>query len=141
MDDIEFNDREGTLEFAMIVAIALIADMDESLPEGSATVVPEEVLRMLEKSAPMLMSEVTQCGFREQLLSHLADYGLLRQLVPNWVDLEAFLDSHRRMFFEDLLYVLEAEDWKTSRPAFHSLFLSIVPVIRPRLEARCAIPW
>ncbi|MFB9125721.1 hypothetical protein E2553_36105 [Paraburkholderia dipogonis] len=141
MNDIGFADHEETLEFAMIAAVNLIADMDESLPDGSATVVPEHILQALDKSAPLLMSEVTQYGLWGELLSHIGDYGLLRQLVADWVDLEGFLDCGRRVFFEDLLYALEAENWKTSRPTFHALFLSIVPVIRPRLEAMYAIPW
>ncbi|MFL9900025.1 hypothetical protein PQR71_18030 [Paraburkholderia fungorum] len=141
MNDIELDDHEGTLERAMIAAISLIADMDESLPEGSVTVVPEEILQTLEKSAPSLMSEVTRSGFREQLLSHLGDYGILRQHVPDWLDLEGFLDWRQRVFFHDLLEVLEAENWRISRRAFHTLFLSIAPVIQARLEAAYAIEW
>jgi hypothetical protein len=137
----ELDDREGPLEFAMIAAINLIADLDESLPDGSAPVVPEEILQALGESAPLLMAEVTRCGFREQLLSHIGDYGLLRQHAPDWIDLEGFLDWKERVFFEDLLDVLDAENWRISRPAFHTLFLSIAPVIQARLEAAYAIEW
>jgi hypothetical protein len=145
-ENLEMNDaglahREETLESAMIAAVNLIADMDETLSEGSAAVVPEKIMQALDKSAPALMSEVGQCGLRGELLSHIGDYGLLRQLVADWVDLESFLDCGRRVFFEDLLCVLEAENWKTSRPTFHALFVSIVPAIQPRLEAMYAIPW
>lgn len=141
MAHIEVNDQHGTLESAMIAAIFHIANMDECLSEGSVTVIPEEILGSVEKSAPLLMSEVARSGFREQLLSHLGDYGLLRQHVPGWLDLEGFLDWKQRVFFEDLLDVLEAENWRTSRPAFHSLFLSIAPVIKTRLEAAHTIEW
>jgi hypothetical protein len=135
LNDVTLNDQQGTLEFAMITAIFHIADMDDCLSEGSVTVIPEEIMQSLETSAPLLMSEVTRSGLREQLLSHLSDYGVLRQHVPDWLDLEGFLDWKQRVFFEDLVDVIEAENWRTSRPAFHSLFLSIAPVIKTRLEA------
>ncbi|MFM0553581.1 hypothetical protein P0D69_21760 [Paraburkholderia sediminicola] len=141
MNATELNERDGTLEFAMIVAISTIAGMDESLPNGTVTVTAEEILQAMEKTSPLLVSEIVRCGYREQFLSHIADYGLLRQLVPNWVELEVFLESGRRVFFDDLLYVLDAEKWNVSHPKFHALFLSIAPVIQARLEAAYTMPF
>lgn len=137
----EFDEVSGTLKFALTSAVYLIADMDDSLDWGCADVVAEEIIENLQKTAPLLMSEVTHAGLRANLLSFIKNYDILRQLVPNWLDLESYLESRRKVSLDDLLYVLDAEGWDTSYPSFYSLFQSILPVIRPRLEDRYTIPW
>jgi hypothetical protein len=141
MKDTELDSREGTLEFAMISAIFTIAEMDEALDWGCAEVVAEEILTKLEDSAPVLLAEVTESGLREQLLSHIGAYGLLRTSVPNWLDLETYLESRRKVFFDDIIHVLHADGWSESHPAFYSLFMSIASLVEARIDASITIPW
>ena len=133
MSDFEL-DLNGTLEIAMISAIFMITEMDEALTHGCADIVPEEILAQLEATAPPLLAEGARDGLREQLLEHLATYGLLRTIVPDWLDLETFCESHMKVYFNDLMYVLHADGWSESHPEFYSLFMSIAPVVERRID-------
>jgi hypothetical protein len=141
MDDIEIDAHKDILKFTMLSAIEKIVAMDECISEGCVPVVPEEIVQSLERTLPLPMAELTRHGLREQLLSHLANYGTLRELAPKWIWAEAYLDSDRRIFFHDLLHTLDAEDWQTSHPDFHSLFMSIAPEIEARIDTAFEIPW
>jgi hypothetical protein len=141
MNDTELDSREGTLEFAMISAIFMIAEMDDALSQGCVEIVAEEILTKLEASAPLLLAEVARNGLREQLLSHIAAYGLLRTTAPYWLDLETYLESRRKIFLDDLIHVLDADKWDKSNPAFYSLFMSIAPVVEAKLDDAFSIPF
>jgi hypothetical protein len=141
MYGIKIHTREGILKLAVLSAIGRIVTMDESISEGCVTVVPEEVARTLEQNSPLLMTEVSREGLRERLLSHISDYALLRELAPKWISVEAYLDSKRRIFFQDLLHALDAEDWQTCHPDFYALFMSIAPEIEDRIDDAFGIPW
>lgn len=141
MNNTKLDSREGTLEFAMISAIFMIAEMDEALDQGCAEVVAEEILTKLAESAPLLLADVTRSGLREQLLSHVAAYGLLRTTAPCWLDLETYLESRRKVYLDDLIHVLDADGWDKSNPAFYSFFMSIAPMVKVKLDDAFSIPF
>jgi hypothetical protein len=141
MNDIKIDTQDGILKLAVLSAIEQIAVMDASIDEGCVAVVPAEIVQTLEKTSHLLMTEVNRSGLREQLLSHIAEYALLRKLAPQWIIVDAYLDSNRRIFFHDLLHTLDAEDWQAAHPDFHSLFMSIAPEIEAKIVAAFEIPW
>jgi len=112
----------------------MIAEMDKALGRDCAEVGAQKILTKLEDSAPLLLAEVARSGLREQLLSHIAAYGLLRTIAPYWLDLETYLESRRKIFLDELIHVLDADNWVKSNPAFYSLFMSIAPVVKVKLD-------
>jgi hypothetical protein len=119
----------------------LIAEMDQALDHGCAEVAAEEIVTNLEQSTPLLIAEVIRCGLRERFLAHITTYGRLRTIAPEWLDLETYLESHRKVFFEDVLYVLDADEWNESHPEFYSLIMSIAPAAERVLDDRFGIPF
>ena len=141
MNDRKCADREAALESAIISAILLVAEMDAALDSGCADVIAEEILTKLDEFAPLSIAEITHFGLRERFLAHIATYGRLRTIAPEWLDLETYLESHRKVFFDDLLYILDADEWYDSNPAFYSLITSIAPTVERLLDDRFSIPF
>lgn len=141
MNDRECADREAALKSAMISAILLVAEIDATLDSGCADVIADEILTKLEEFAPLPIAEITRFGLRERFLAHITTYGRLRTIAPEWLDLETYLESQRKVFFDDLLYVLDADEWYDSNPAFYSLIMSIAPTVEHLLNDRFSIPF
>ncbi|MGQ7935460.1 hypothetical protein [Paraburkholderia sp. D1E] len=141
MNVTELDDHEAALKAAMISAISLIAEMDQALDYGCAEVTAEEIVTKLEQFAPLLIADVTQSGLREQFLAHIGTYSHARTIAPEWLDLETYLESHRKVFFEDVLHILDADEWSESHPAFYSLIMSIAPAVERVLDDRFSIPF
>jgi hypothetical protein len=141
MNDTKLDDGERPLKFAMISAVSLIAEMDHALDHGCAEFTAEEIVMKLEQFVPLTIAEVIGCGLRERFLEYITTYGHLRTIAPEWLDLETYLESHRKVFFEDVLYVLDANDWNQSHPAFYSLMMSIAPAVERFMDDRFGIPF
>ena len=141
MNVTELDDHEAALKSAMISAILLIAEMDHALNYGCAEVATEEIVTKLEQFAPLLIADVIHRGLREQFLAHIGMYSHVRTIAPERLDLETYLESHRKVFFEDVLYIVDADDWSESHPAFYSLIMSIAPAVERVLDDRFSIPF
>jgi hypothetical protein len=141
MNDRELVDNKAPLKSAMISAILLLAEMDHALDSGCAEVIADEILTKLEEFAPLSIAEVIRFGLRERFLETITIYGRLRTVAPEWLDLETYLESHSKVFFDDLLYVLDADKWYDSNPAFYSLIMSIAPTVERLLDDRFSIPF
>lgn len=141
MSHTELDDHETALKSAMISAILLLAEMDQALDFGCAEVIADEILIKLEEFAPLSIAPLTRCGLREQFLEHITMYGRLRTIAPEWLDLESYLESREKVFFDDVLYILDAGEWSESHPAFYSLIVSIAPAVERLLDDRFSIPF
>lgn len=141
MNDKELDDHEEALKSAMISAILLLAEMDQALDLGCAEVIADDILNKLEEFAPLSIADIARFGLRERFLAHVTTYGRLRTIAPEWLDLETYLESHRKVFFEDVLYVLDADQWSESHPAFYSLIMSIAPAVERILDDQFSIPF
>ena len=141
MDDTERDDHEAALKSAMISAILLLAEMDQALHFGCAEVKADEILRKLEEFAPLSIAGVIRFGLREQFMAHIGTYSHVRTIAPKWLDLESYLESCQKVSFEDVLYILDADGWNESHPAFYSLIMSIAPAVERILDDRFSIPF
>jgi hypothetical protein len=141
MKNKKLDDRETAIKSAMISAILLVAEMDMALDVGCAEVIADDIMRKLEEFAPLSISDVTRFGLRERLLAHVTTYGRLRTIAPEFLDLETYLESRRKVFFDDLLYVLDADEWIESHPEFYWLIISITNTVERILDDRYSIPF
>ncbi|SFU26322.1 hypothetical protein [Paraburkholderia aspalathi] len=141
MNDAELDNHEAALKSAMISAILLLAEMDQALHFGCAEVKADEILTKLEEFAPLSIAEVIRFGLREQFLAHITMYGSARTIALQWRDPETYFESYGKLSFEDVLYILDADEWNESHPAFYSLITSIAPTVERILDDRFGIPF
>ncbi|TDY21967.1 hypothetical protein B0G81_2214 [Paraburkholderia sp. BL6665CI2N2] len=141
--------HDELLSRALLVAISTIADFDESLPTGSSPVVPEVIIWMMEQTNQALMLTLNDGDLRPVLSELIADYGKLRRHALSFqafrgrsviVQPSGYSEFPVRIIFDDLEAALDIRDAPVGA-TFKSIFSSIIPGVRRRLEEMDTIEW